>query len=420
MPTQARAIVRVDTMLDALAMILADGGAGAVTTKAVAALAGTSVGSVYEYFPNRDALLGALAQRYADELDRSSSADDSVVAVVEGLCEFWRTHPALPALWWQIAPGAGSTAAGELVRNAVVEFATRELGRGVAPVPPRVREAARLIGDLVAGGMTPVASSARQRAKTQSLLVAVVGSVASLVPELDHADITTPATDEPVRGIEGLPTPVRTRSQRVLDGRERILDAAVDQLVRRGYGGATTLAIQHTAGVSRGRLLHQFPSRDLLLVAAAEHLAERRVRATRERVVETVRADRIGAQRIEHVVELMWASYQEPHFWAASELWMVARTNREIATALGSPERRLGATIRAAVGEMFGDAYSGAARFPMLRDLLLTSMRGVAMTYGFDPRTSERDSHLQLWKDLAHILLPDEESSDAEQSALTV
>ena len=109
--------------------------------------------------------------------------------------------------------------------------------------------------------------------------------------------------------------------------------------------------------MSRGRLLHQFPSRDLLLVAAVEHLANQRVRATQRRVVQIVQADRDGPSRIDHVIEEMWASYQEPHYWAASELWMAARTNPEIAASLRPHERRLGATIRTAVNEMFGEPY---------------------------------------------------------------
>ena len=48
-------------------------------------------------------------------------------------------------------------------------------------------------------------------------------------------------------------------------------------LVEHGYSNATTVRIQAAAGVSRGRLLHHFPSRDSLLVASVHHLAAQRV-----------------------------------------------------------------------------------------------------------------------------------------------
>ena len=58
----------------------------------------------------------------------------------------------------------------------------------------------------------------------------------------------------------------RSREQRTSDSRLRILDAAVACLVESGYAGTTTLTIQARAGVSRGRLLHHFPSKETLLV----------------------------------------------------------------------------------------------------------------------------------------------------------
>ena len=69
--------------------------------------------------------------------------------------------------------------------------------------------------------------------------------------------------------------PLGRREARTATSRARILDAAVACLVESGYSGATTLQIQARAGVSRGRLLHHFPSRDELLVAASRHLATR-------------------------------------------------------------------------------------------------------------------------------------------------
>ena len=73
----------------------------------------------------------------------------------------------------------------------------------------------------------------------------------------------------------------RTRSERSADSRLLILDAAVACLVEDGYAGASTLAVQARAGVSRGRLLHHFPSRAQLLVAAAEHLSTHRLAEVR-------------------------------------------------------------------------------------------------------------------------------------------
>jgi AcrR family transcriptional regulator len=202
------------------------------------------------------------------------------------------------------------------------------------------------------------------------------------------------------------PVELTRREKRTVDSRARILEAAVECLVEEGFSGASTLAIQAKAGVSRGRLLHHFPSREALLVAAAEHLAGERVRDATERIDTELAGDgHAGADRIARVVEFMWLTFHEPHFWAAVELWTAARTNDGIAVALLPNERRLGGVIRASVDRMWGPETVGHPRYAQLRELLLTSMRGVALVYAFDRRDPRRDPHIAQWVDTARVLL---------------
>ena len=196
-----------------------------------------------------------------------------------------------------------------------------------------------------------------------------------------------------------------SRARRTADSRARILDAAVECLVEGGYAGATTLAVQGRAGVSRGRLLHHFPSREILLAAAAQHLAARRVHDALDRASDELSGCVDEAARIDRVVELMWSTHHEPHYWAAVEMWTAARTNGGIAAAVLPEERRLGAVVRTVVDGMFGAELAARPGYPALRELLLTSMRGVALAYGFDPRDPAGDPHLAQWKAAARAML---------------
>ena len=63
----------------------------------------------------------------------------------------------------------------------------------------------------------------------------------------------------------------RTRAMR-----RRLLEATVECLVELGWAGTTTTVVSERAGVSRGAQLHHFPSKQELVVAAVEHLSERR------------------------------------------------------------------------------------------------------------------------------------------------
>ncbi len=74
-PLQARARATHDAVVEAAAQIIAAGGLAAFTTNAVAVRAGVSIGSLYQYFPNKDALMVALIQRQQrQQLDRVAHA----------------------------------------------------------------------------------------------------------------------------------------------------------------------------------------------------------------------------------------------------------------------------------------------------------------------------------------------------------
>ncbi|MER6990137.1 TetR/AcrR family transcriptional regulator [Saccharopolyspora hirsuta] len=197
----------------------------------------------------------------------------------------------------------------------------------------------------------------------------------------------------------------RTRQERAADSRTLILQAAVDCLVEHGYAGASTLAIQAKAGVSRGRLLHHFPSRDELLVAAAQHLARDRLAQTELRVAEQLAGMPEGPRRVDRCIDLLWETFHEPHFWAAMELWTAARTNPALSAALRPEERRLRRSIRSVSDRIWGPQVCNHPVYPQLREMLFTSMRGAALAYAFEDRSPSRSAHLAVWKSITRRLL---------------
>ncbi|HVV07650.1 TetR/AcrR family transcriptional regulator [Amycolatopsis sp.] len=197
----------------------------------------------------------------------------------------------------------------------------------------------------------------------------------------------------------------RSRQDRSADSRALILDAAVDCLVELGYAGASTLAIQAKAGVSRGRLLHHFPSRDELLVAAAQHLSATHLKQIEERVAGALAGEPDGPRRVDRCIELLWSTFQEPPFWAAMELWTAARTNRTLARSLRPAERQLREAIHKVGDRIWGPAVCAHPRYRELRELLFTSMRGAALPYAFETRVPSTDRHVPLWKGMARGML---------------
>ena len=68
-PRQARSRERLARMLDAAEALLVSEGPAALTTTRVAAAAGVSVGSLYQYLPDKEAIVEALAGRYLAEFE---------------------------------------------------------------------------------------------------------------------------------------------------------------------------------------------------------------------------------------------------------------------------------------------------------------------------------------------------------------
>jgi AcrR family transcriptional regulator len=81
-PTQARSQATVQTILAAAARVLAKESLAGFNTNRIAEIAGVSVGSLYQYFPNKAALVVALIER---EQDRLATALDATVEACAAL-----------------------------------------------------------------------------------------------------------------------------------------------------------------------------------------------------------------------------------------------------------------------------------------------------------------------------------------------
>jgi AcrR family transcriptional regulator len=104
-PQQRRARETVEAVLDAVVRTLKRGGVEAVTTNRVAEVAGVSIGSVYQYFPDKRAIFSALHERHIREIDRlveaklmdhaTSPLDTLMRAMIEAMIDAHTPDPLL-------------------------------------------------------------------------------------------------------------------------------------------------------------------------------------------------------------------------------------------------------------------------------------------------------------------------------------
>lgn len=176
----------------------------------------------------------------------------------------------------------------------------------------------------------------------------------------------------------------RTQSQRSATTRQAVLQATVDCLIEAGYRGTTTTAIQERAGVSRGALTHQFPSKNDLLAAAISHLAE--VRATE--MLESARQTGDPDDPLEHGLRVLWRTFNTDLFLAAIELWIASRTDDDLHAVLLDAEREIARQYHRAGAELFGSPADSPG-FARGMESVVTHMRGAALTNVL--RRSSRD-----------------------------
>ena len=135
-PVQERSAARVQRMLDAAATLLDEVGYDATTTSLIASRAGVSVGSLYQFFPDRRAVLHALAERSFVRF--SAAVTDAVVA-------------ARPTTWRAMI---------DVVVDVFVEFSTHEPAAQVlsfgGPVDRKMLDPDKDNNAVVAGALSEV------------------------------------------------------------------------------------------------------------------------------------------------------------------------------------------------------------------------------------------------------------------------
>lgn len=124
--------------------------------------------------------------------------------------------------------------------------------------------------------------------------------------------------------------------------RARLLQATVECLIERGFSGTSTTLVSQRAGVSRGAQLHHFPTKNDLVVAAVEHLAQTRGEELRSAVTGLPDGPGRNLDRTRAWLRVLAEHFSSPVFYAALELWVAARTDPPLLGAVAPLEQRLG------------------------------------------------------------------------------
>lgn len=174
----------------------------------------------------------------------------------------------------------------------------------------------------------------------------------------------------------------RKLTRRGIDARDRIVRAMIACIVRAGFEATTIEHVMAEAGLSRGSLLHQFPTRLELTVATAEH-AMRTVMADADQRVREIPSP---LERLVQYPAVMWETQTSDAGLALTDILLAARWDKALAEAL--------LPVTSEIELQVSDELLALAQNAGLPDpsayvphgwLLLASTRGLIIEYKLDP-----------------------------------
>jgi AcrR family transcriptional regulator len=179
-PRQRRSRTTVAAILEACACLLGRDGYADLTTNRIAERAGFSIGTLYEYFPNKEAIAAALATRAFDDLVaamsealercRSMAPQDSIPHLLECGVGFMAAQRSIFSVLLREAPFVLQLPAVLRARAALDEIAqaTRAQAGGLLSLP-RPESDAWLISRMLYGAMIDIACTAEDPAQRTML-----------------------------------------------------------------------------------------------------------------------------------------------------------------------------------------------------------------------------------------------------------
>lgn len=208
-PTQERAKKRVERIIDAAAHVFAKDGYDAATMEAIAARAETSIGSIYQFFPNKLSVFNALTRHYHEKvrlfLDLLLAGPllerpwgEILEASIDALSEFHEHDVGFRAVWVGLHLTEAVVSEGEAINR---EFAKRLELVLAAKLPKLPAEMRPVVSTMIVEILSAVLIvSARRPAEAKGLMTEAKAMLRRYLAPYEEENATPP--------------PVRKESQR--------------------------------------------------------------------------------------------------------------------------------------------------------------------------------------------------------------
>lgn len=190
-------------------------------------------------------------------------------------------------------------------------------------------------------------------------------------------------------------------AERTAAMRQRLIDAAVACLYELGYAATTFQIVTERAGVSRGAILHHFPTKVDLMVAVAEYAAQYQNQFIRDRLADTPE----GMPVYLALTYATWEVVVQPPATALLEVMMATRADAALAERLPEVISTFEARQRETVWRMAQRAgIRDRARVDDMVRLHRAAMRGLAIELALTGDRAAAESSMRLLEHYKRML----------------
>jgi AcrR family transcriptional regulator len=200
------------------------------------------------------------------------------------------------------------------------------------------------------------------------------------------------------------PRPIRrSNAARSAATQARLLDATIECLIERGWAATSTTEVVRRAGVSRGAQVHHFPTKDDLVLAAIEHLLERRIAEFQATFADLPAGERSHATAMRLMYEKCFRASFEP--WL--ELVVAARTDPALHARFVQLEARFFETALATFRDLFPVAAADAGFARVGLRLAFSVLDGLAIGRLIDTADDDLDEVLEVFNAMTAVYFPE-------------
>ena len=163
--------------------------------------------------------------------------------------------------------------------------------------------------------------------------------------------------------------------------RSAILEATIQCLLELGYANTTTALIANYAGVSRGAMMHHFPSRISVMRAVIDYLHVLRLQEYRDLMVDIDDPQSsLTDKAIRESVEAAWRYVNLPSFLAYQEMLAASRTDGELRQIIEPVEKDFEKQFLDTVKAVFPH-WQNLARLEGAHVMVQFLMKGMALSH---------------------------------------